>query len=184
MIQTELELTYLARTIPDGLADCPSKLIVDVYYPAAELHPRLRIRQRGDQYEITKKALAHGTDSSHLIEHTIELTREEFEALTQTPGRRVAKRRYLYDYRGRTAEIDVFEGDLAGLVEVDFEFTDRDAQLAFQMPDFCLADVTQEAFAAGGKLAGKAYADIQQELDRYGYTPLYLKGERDDARHI
>jgi CYTH domain-containing protein len=177
MIEVELELTYLARTLPEGLADCPSKLIQDIYYPAAEAHPVLRARQRGDVYELTKKVMAEGNDSSNQIEHTIRLSPEEFEAITQGDGgKRVAKRRYLYDYQGHTAEIDVFEGELEGLVEVDFEFTDRDVQLKFEMPDFCLADVTQEAFAAGGMLAGKSYADIQSRLEEYGYKPLYLKG--------
>ncbi|SRR6266496_5723633 len=175
MIQTELELTYLAKYIPEGLEACPSKLIADVYYPAEDPHPRLRIRQRGDVYEITKKVMAHGTDSSHQLEHTIALNQAEFVALIQNPGKRVAKRRYLYDYQGQTAEIDIFEGELAGLVEVDFEFTDRALQLAFALPDFCLADVTQEAFAAGGKLAGKSYSDIEEDLRRYGYKPLFLK---------
>lgn len=176
MIEVELELTYLVRTLPERLKQCPSKLIQDIYYPASEAHPVLRIRQRGNDYEITKKVVASGNDSSHQLEHTIKLSLEEFEALTQSPaGKRVAKRRYLYDYHGRTAEVDVFEGDLRGLVEVDFEFDDRDDQLAFMMPDFCLAEVTQEAFAAGGKLAGKTYADIQPYLERYGYKPLFLE---------
>ena len=175
MIQTELELTYLAREIPEGLADCPSKLIVDVYYPPERDHSSLRIRQRGDHYEITKKVMANGTDSSHQLEHTIELDEEEFKGLAAAPGKRVAKRRYLYEYQGRTAEVDVFQGELAGLVEVDFEFDDRDDQLAFQMPDFCLADVTQEAFAAGGKLAGKTYQQIVPHLEKYGYKPLKME---------
>lgn len=177
MIQTELELTYLAREIPKGLGECPSKLIVDVYYPAERDHAHLRVRQRGNHYEITKKIIAHGTDSSHQLEHTIELDEAEFTALTQNPGKRVAKRRYLYKYEGRTAEVDIFQDELAGLVEVDFEFNDRDDQLAFQMPDFCLADVTQEAFAAGGKLAGKTYANIEADLARYGYKPLRMGAE-------
>lgn len=175
MTETELELTYLAKELPADLANLPSKLLVDVYYPSEDSHPLLRIRQKGDTYEITKKVMASGTDSSHMLEHTIELTSEEFAALTAAPGKRVAKRRYDYEYEGRKAEIDVFEGELDGLVVVDFEFTDRDDQLAFQMPDFCLADVTQEAFIAGGKLAGKSYADIQADLDRYGYQPLHIK---------
>ncbi len=174
MVQVELELTYLARFLPEGLEKCPSTLVADVYYPASEAHPLLRVRQRGEQYEITKKVMAHGTDSSHQIEHTIELTEAEFQALTQQGGKRVAKRRYLYNYQGRTAEVDVFEGELAGLVEVDFEFDDRADQLAFAMPGFCLADVMQEAFAAGGKLAGKRYGDIEPDLKRYGYKPLTL----------
>jgi adenylate cyclase len=173
--EIELELTYLARELPADLATKPSKMLVDVYYPATDPHPLVRIRQKGDSYEITKKVMASGTDSSHMLEHTIKLTREEFDALSAAPGKRVAKRRYDYEFEGRTAEIDVFDGELSGLVVVDFEFTDRDDQLAFQMPGFCLADVTQEAFIAGGKLAGKSYADISADLDRYDYQQLYIQ---------
>lgn len=177
MTETELELTYLAKELPSDLATKPSKMLVDIYYPSDDPHPLLRIRQKGDKYEITKKVMASGTDSSHMLEHTIVLSAEEFAALTAAPGKRVAKRRYDFEYQGRKAEIDVFEGELSGLVVVDFEFTDRDDQLSFAMPDFCLADVTQEAFIAGGKLAGKTYADIQPDLDRYGYQQLHIQGE-------
>ena len=177
--EVELEYTYLAKEIPKGLSDYPSKLIVDVYYPAEVEHPFLRIRQYGDSYELTKKVPANGSDASYQLEHTVQLDRGEFEALTKAPGRRVAKRRYYYDYQGQTAEIDVFEGELGGLVEVDFEFTNRDDQLMFKMPDFCLADVTQEAFAAGGMLAGKAYKDIKKQLAHYKYQPLFMDGEKE-----
>lgn len=175
--EVELEYTYLAKEIPKDIVDSPSKLIIDVYYPAEVAHPALRIRQSGDTYQLTKKENANGTDSSYKLEHTVELDRGEFEALTKAPGRRVAKRRYFYEYQGRTAEIDVFEDDLKGLVEVDFEFNTREDQLAFTMPDFCLADVTQEAFAAGGMLAGKSYKDIEKNLATYNYKPLSIDGE-------
>ena len=173
-VDVELELTYLARELPEGLAGSPSKIITDVYFPEQLAHPTLRLRQNGDSYEMTKKVIAEGTDSSHQLEHTIKLDQAEFDALAHAPGKRVTKRRYYYPYQGLTAEIDVFEGGLKGLVEVDFEFTDRDTQLAFKMPDFCLADVTQEAFAAGGMLAGKSYKDIEKHLAKYGYKPLSI----------
>lgn len=174
MTEVELELTYLAKTLPDGLADCPSKLIVDVYFPAADPHPTLRLRQNGDIYQITKKLMAGGNDSSHMIEETIPLTAAEFAELSAHGGKRVVKRRYAYDYHGQLAEVDVFQENLTGLVVVDFEFTDRDAQNSFNMPDFCLADVTQDTLIAGGKLAGKSYADIAKGLAGYGYKPLQL----------
>ena len=40
------------------------------------------------------------------------------------------------------------------------------------MPDFCLADVTQEVFIAGGMLCGKCYKDIEDDLARIGYKKL------------
>lgn len=119
--------------------------------------------------------MAEGTDSSRMIEQTIELDADEFAELSAHGGKRVEKLWYYYPYQGLTAEIDVFGGGLEGLVLVDVEFTDREQQLQFPMPDFCLAEVTQEKFLAGGMLAGKQYKDIADQLARYQYQPLFLK---------
>lgn len=173
MVSSELELTYLVRWLPEGLLGAPSKLVVDVYFPATANHPCLRLRQNGDQYEMTKKSPVKDTDSSHQNEHTINLNEHEFNALAAAPGKRVAKQRYFYNYHGQSAEIDVFLEGLKGLVLADFEFDERGDQLAFKIPDFCLADVTQEAFVAGGKLAAKTYEDIEADLARYEYKPIY-----------
>lgn len=171
MIEVELELTYLVKTLPD-LTKAPSKLVVDVYFPLNATHSCLRLRQNGDQFEITKKIPVDGADSSHQHEHTIKLTQPEFTALAVAPGKRVVKRRYFYDFNGRLAEIDVFEENLKGLVLADFEFKTREEQAAFKMPDFCLADVTQDEAVAGGYLAGKSYADVAPQLAGYWYKPL------------
>jgi len=175
MQTTELELTYLAKTLPADLASYPAKQIISVSFPSNSPHPTLRVRCVGDQYEITRKVMAEGTDSSKMIEQTIELDRDEFAELSAHGGKRVEKMRYYYPYQGLTAEIDVFGGGLEGLVLVDIEFTDRDQQLKFPMPDFCLAEVTQEKFLAGGMVAGKSYADIKDQLAHYNYQPLFLE---------
>jgi len=52
---------------------------------------------------------------------------------------------------------------------VDVEFKDLDAKSSFGMPDFCLADVTQETIFAGGMLCGKKYSDIEERLKAFGY---------------
>ena len=59
---------------------------------------------------------------------------------------------------------------LDGLVVVDFEFGTEEEKLAFEMPDFCLVEVTQEEFIAGGMLAGKSYEDIKEKLEEFGYS--------------
>lgn len=51
----ELERTYLAKYIPDGLKECKSKEIIDLYIPRANVHPKVRVRKNGDIYEMTKK---------------------------------------------------------------------------------------------------------------------------------
>jgi len=170
----ELEKTYLAKELPTNLKDCKSKEIIDIYIPKSSEHPTLRIRKSGDKYEITKKEPIVEGDSSRQLEQTIILTEAEFNTLNQTDGKRVSKIRYYYEYNGRMAEIDVFQEDLKGLVLIDFEFETIEEKDAFIMPDFCLADVTQEKFTAGGMICGKTYEDIEDNLKRYKYQKLFI----------
>ncbi len=172
MIEIELEKTYLAKYLPEGLKDSPSKEIKDIYIPESIEHPVLRIRRRDDKYEITKKQPVNETDSSEQYEHTIALTKEEFSTLEQVKGKVVRKIRYYYNHKGIQAEVDVFQDDLAGLVLVDFEFKEVADKNNFDMPDFCLTDVTQDKYFAGGMLCGKKYADIQNHLDELGYKNI------------
>lgn len=167
----ELERTFLAQVLPQGLAKCPSKAMVDIYLPKGAKHPILRIRKNGDNYELTKK-FPSSDDHSCLTEETVVLTKEEYEALAGVDGKRVEKRRYLYQYKGKVLEIDVFGGPLKGLVLVDAEFGSEAEKRAFPMPSFCLCEVTQEEVIAGGFLAGRSLADIAPVLKRHGYTSL------------
>ncbi|MBU4086633.1 MAG: hypothetical protein KKB21_03600, partial [Nanoarchaeota archaeon] len=140
----ERELTFLAKRLPEGLADCKFKEVLDIYLPKESRHPTLRIRKNGDKYEITKKEPINEGDSSEMLEETIPLTKEEFQELSTIEGKRVRKLRYYYDHNGKTAEVDIFQDDLKGLVIIDFEFETSEEKNTFEMPDFCLANITQE----------------------------------------
>jgi CYTH domain-containing protein len=170
----ELELTYLAKVIPEGLRECKSKDLLDIYLPATSAHPKLRLRKRGDVCEMTKKNLVKEGDASVQIEQTIALDEAEFAALSAVGGKRVHKQRFYFPYENVTAEVDVFQDSLAGLVLIDFEFASEEEKNTFQMPSFCLADVAQEDFVAGGMLCGKSYEDITADLARFGYQKLSL----------
>jgi CYTH domain-containing protein len=113
-------------------------------------------------------------DVSKQLETTIKITTTEFDSLSSVTCRKVEKTRYFYKYNELTAEFDVFEGDLQGLVLVDFEFESEPEKASFAMPDFCLAEITQETFIAGGVLAGKNFNDVQAELARFSYQKLHL----------
>lgn len=167
----EFELTYLPKSLPN-LSGCVSKEMLDIYLPSMSEHPHLRIRRSGDTFEITNKLPVKEGDASHQLETTIKLSREEFEELAQVPGKRVAKTRYLYSEGGKTYEIDVFQGDLKGLVLVDIEFASLEEKASFTAPDWVLVEMTQENFIAGGMLCGKSYADIEEKLSAFGYSAL------------
>jgi len=173
-VMDEFELTYLIKTMPKNLQGFSCKEIIDIYLPKESIHPKIRIRKNGDQYEITKKEQAMAGDASHHIEQTIKLTEAEFEAFKTLEGLFVRKMRYKYPHEGRIAEIDVFQDKLTGLVVVDFEFDSKKEKDNFKMPSFCLADVTQEEFIAGGKICGKGYEDIEENLAKYNYRKVLI----------
>lgn len=165
----ELERTFLVRRLPIEVSSVTPTEILDIYFPPAAAHPTLRLRQRGERYEMTKKTHHNGADASEQEEDTIRLSAEEFAALSQAAGKRVRKQRYTYKEGRVTVEVDVFADELEGLVQVDFEFATTEEKKAFTPPEWCLAEVTQDAAMAGGMLAGKGYSDIEEALAKYGY---------------
>ena len=168
----ELEKTYLIKKLPENLENCKFKEIIDLYLPESSEHSKIRLRRNGDRYELTKKEPVNGTDSSCQEEQTIILTEIEFNTFNQLKGQKVHKLRYYYNYNGRVAEIDVFQDLLKGLVLVDFEFKTIEEKDSFKMPEYCLADVTQDVFTAGGVICGKCYNDIEGELKKYNYNKI------------
>ncbi len=172
-VDVELELTYLAARLPDELNGTTPKEMQDVYVPAdLSIHPRVRLRRKGDRYEFTKKTPISDGDASAHNEETVRLTEAEYKTLASASNRSVSKDRYNVVLGDHPAEVDVFTGPLAGLVLIDFEFDSAEALRSFTPPKECLADVTQEDFVAGGLLAGRSYADIEGDLQRFGYTRI------------
>lgn len=171
--ELELELTYLAKKIPAEIQNVQPTRIMDLYIPDTAVHAHLRLRQKGDKYEITKKSPVKEGDSSEQIEQTIPLTKEEFEALATCSQKKVVKDRYEVKISNHLAEVDVFQENLTGLVLIDFEFTSSAEKAAFKMPKVALADVTQEEFLAGGFLSGKSYNDLADNLAKFHYQKLF-----------
>lgn len=174
--ELEIELSYLLTRVPDGLDQIQPTRIVDVYLSDdSDLTTKLRLRQKDDKYEFTKKVNLDPNDLSMQHEYNVPLTKREFELLRGAGGREVIKDRYLLDAGGHTIEIDVFRGALGGFALAEVEFKSQAERAAFTPPDYCGADITQENFIAGAHLAGKSLSDIQPHLDRLGYKPLKIK---------
>lgn len=173
-MKVELERTFLLKKLPKDIKNYKSVEILDIYFPTTISHPILRLRKKDNLFEMTKKAPVKD-DASEQREQTIPLSKEEFLELSAFPGKRLRKIRYHYPINKYLAEIDVFLDDLKGLALADFEFSSVEEKEKFSMPEFCLADVSQEEFTAGGFLAGKRYSDIEPFLRKYGYQKLIIK---------
>lgn len=172
MQEIELERTYLAKEIPKDIKNFPSKEMLDIYLPSTSHHPVLRLRKQGNKLQIMKKRPVNEGNFSEFLEESVALTPDEYAELSTLQGKRVGKIRYYYQHNGVDFEVDVFIGDLSGLVLVDVEFSSVEAKDKCTLPSFCLAEVTQEPFIAGGMICGKSYADIQADLNRFSYQKL------------
>jgi adenylate cyclase len=103
---------------PSGLERCRSEDI-DQGYLAADAGSEVRVRRMGEENFLTVKR-GSGRDR---LEDEIAITADQFEALwPATEGRRLSKRRLYVPLDGLTAEVDVYGGELGGLITAEVEF--------------------------------------------------------------
>lgn len=134
----ERERRWLVRRLPD---DLPAPSPIAQGYLAHQGSVAVRVRRRGDRHVATVK----GGSGGRRTEVEWDITPEQFGALWPlTEGRRVEKRRHEVPVDGVTAEVDVFGGDLDGLVLVEVEFDDDQAMADFEPPAWFGPEVTDD----------------------------------------
>lgn len=133
----EIERKYLVRELPANLEQYESKKIAQGYLCT---EPVVRIRRSNDDYYMTYK----GDGLMVREEYNLPLTREAYEHLRpKIDGLLIAKTRYLIPLDDKlTAELDIFEEDLTGLVIVEVEFESVEEANTFTAPDWFGEDVT------------------------------------------
>lgn len=163
----ERERRYLLRDLPEGLMrPDPHVQITDNYITGT----RLRIRKVRDPQtnkwtiKFTQKFAPDPQDLSRTLITNIYLNATEAETLAIFEVNEIRKNRYHFDYEGRTFSIDMFLGDLFGLVlaEVSFE-TDEELE-NFAKPPFAIADVTDNELFTGGRLCNLKFAEVREEI--------------------
>ena len=134
----EIERKYLIRRLPENLSQYQCKKIAQAYICT---NPVVRIRKSDDEYYLTYK----GKGLMAREEYNLPLTQEGYEhMLPKIDGRLIEKSRYLIPLDGKlTAELDIFEGDLAPLIIVEVEFDSLDEANSFIPPEWFGEDVTE-----------------------------------------
>ena len=94
----EFEKTFLLKSIPFDLQNYPHKELVDHYIPVESEHPKLRLRKLGNLFKITKKTLVQEWDCCVQKEQTIDLNKQEYDALADLPNKYIRKLRYYVPY--------------------------------------------------------------------------------------
>ena len=165
--RVERERRYLLQDLPDGLSRADHHLqITDNYLTGT----RLRIRKVRDPrknkwiVKFSQKFAPNPKDFSRTIITNTYLNALEAEMLAVFEANEIRKNRYPFPFEGRDFSIDMYLGDLFGLVlaEVGFE-TDEELD-NFPKPPWALADVTNIEVFTGGRLCALTFEDIRKEV--------------------
>jgi CYTH domain-containing protein len=169
--QLERERRYLLQDLPAGLSRADHhRQITDNYITGT----RLRLRKVRDPQtnkwivKFTQKFAPNPADLSRTLVTNTYLNASEYEVLSVFEANEIRKNRYRFEFEGRKFSVDMFIGDLLGLVlaEVSFE---TDAELdGCTPPSFALADVTNNEIFSGGRLCYLSFEDIRAEVKRMG----------------
>lgn len=109
-------------------------------YLSRDKERTVRVRTVDDKAFLTIKGKNIG-DTRVEFEYSIPME-DAYELLRLCTGRVIEKTRYYVPYRGKTWEVDEFDGDLSPLVLAEVELSDSSEQ--FEMPPFVGKEVTTD----------------------------------------
>jgi adenylate cyclase len=133
----EVERKFLVSGSPD--LDGTDADEIEQGYLAIGSDGEVRLRRKGERLLLTAK---RGAGLSRQ-EAEVEIDRASFDELwSLTDGRRLRKRRHVVPYGELEIELDVYAGDLEGLIVAEIEFVSEEDAKAFDPPDWLGEEVT------------------------------------------
>ena len=168
----ERERRYLLRDLPEGMnrAD-PHLQITDNYMTGSRLRLRKVREPRTNKWTVkfTQKFAPDPHDLSRTVITNTYLNALEADVLsTIFNSNEIRKNRYPFEFDGRAFSIDMFLGDLFGLVLAEVSFETDEELVDFQKPPFALAEVTNDELFSGGRLCDLTFSDVRAEIARLG----------------
>lgn len=156
----EIERKFTITALPAELDSYEKKELEQGYLCT---NPVVRVRKsvkKGETSYIlcykSKLGLEQKEDATAQVcrEEELPLSGEAYEKLlSKVDGRVITKTRYLIPYGAYTIELDVFGGELTGLVFAEVEFPDEEAAADFTMPEWFAEDVTFDNRFKNNRLA-------------------------------
>ena len=169
--RVERERRYLLQDLPEGLSRADHHLqITDNYITGTRLRLR-KVRDPRTNKWVVKFTQKFAPDPDDLSRTTITntyLNPVEADTLAIFEANEIRKNRYHFEFEGRQFSVDMFLGDLFGLVLAEVSFDSDDELENFSLPPFALAEVTNNELFTGGRLSQLSFADLKDELIRLG----------------
>ena len=143
----EIERKFLIKTCPD-LTPYSRGTIVQAYI---SVDPVIRLRQMNETYYLTVKSTGHLARE----EFELPLTKEQYDTLYEKVATiPIHKTRYFIPLTDTlTAELDIYEKELDGLMTVEVEFASLEEAHAFEAPVWFGCDVSEDARYKNNQLA-------------------------------
>ncbi|MEP6742751.1 MAG: hypothetical protein ABJB61_09655, partial [bacterium] len=165
------ERRYLLQDLPEGLTRAdPHLQITDNYITGTRLRIRKVREPRSNKWTVkfTQKFAPNPADFSRTMITNIYLNALEAETLAAFDANEIRKNRYPFEFEGRKFSVDMFLGNLFGLVLAEVSFETEEELDSFAKPPFAIADVTNNELFTGGKLCELTFADIREEMVKSG----------------
>jgi len=170
--RVERERRYLLRDLPEGMTRAdPHLQITDNYMTDSRLRLRKVREPRTNKWTVkfTQKFAPNPDDLSRTIITNTYLNALEAEVLSSIfNSNEIRKNRYPFEFDGRNFSVDMFLGDLFGLVLAETSFETDEELDNFPTPPFALADVTNESPFSGGRLCELTFSDVRAEIAKRG----------------
>ena len=165
--RVERERRYLLQDLPEGLTRAsPHVQITDNYLTGTRLRLRKVRNPQTNKWtvKLTQKFAPDSEDFSRTIITNIYLNALETEMLAVSDANEIRKNRYAFEFEGRQFSVDMFLGDLFGLVLAEVSFATDEELDNYPRPPFAIAEVTNHELFTGGKLCEVSFADIREAI--------------------
>ncbi|MBO4484522.1 MAG: adenylate cyclase [Lachnospiraceae bacterium] len=141
----EIERKFLLNSLPEDFDSCLHREMEQGYLITDGC--TLRIRKSDDTCYLTLKQKPGGHEGSVIVneEFETEIPEESYEALKKlVKGGFVKKTRTEIPYLDHVIEVDVFHGNLEGLIFAEIEYTDGKDALTLPLPVWFSKDVSED----------------------------------------
>ena len=165
--RVERERKFLLADLPEGLTRAdPHLQITDNYITGTRLRLRKVRDPRTNKWVVkfTQKFAPDPEDLSRTIITNTYLNALEAETLSVFEANEIRKNRYRFEFAGREFGVDMFLGDLFGLVLAEVSFETGEEMDSYEKPPFVIADVTDDPIFTGGSLCDLTFAEVRQHI--------------------
>lgn len=161
----EWERRFLLDRFPRQVRVEQVRSIADRYIEGTTL----RLRRQTDgveqaRFKLTQKRREGAAGARQGLITTMYLTEEEYSVFAGLPAKTLTKIRHSVPPFG----IDVFEGELIGLILAEAEFNSAAEASALTLPSFILHEVTTDIRFTGGRLVAATRPELEAWLGDYG----------------